>query len=372
MSRLPVGDRALLLLAVVLAGLLGGLMGGAAVWLLTPDSQLPPGASRALVLETPTPAPPVPVTLVEESSTTRAVARILPAVVTVLRQDGGRFEALGSGIVIDRQGHVLTNAHVVAGAAEPWVAVSDGRRAPAPVRAADEFTDLAVLAGPPGLAPGVAELADSSRLVLGQRVIAVGSVLGEYTDSVTTGVVSGLGRTLRVDGLRALEGLIQTDAAINRGSSGGPLVNLQGQVVGLNTILVTDQFLTGQFVRSQGIGFAIPSATIREVLPRLAAGERVRRPYTGLTLEAAGAALPAAGSRQAGLAVLAVDPGSPAEAAGIRPGDSLTHLEGHPLGGEGGEPFLNLVFRHQPGELLRLTGLRQGRTLQWVLELEAR
>ena len=246
----------------------------------------------------------------------RVVERVTPAVAHVRRGRGG-----GSGLVIAPDGYVLTNAHVVDGVSDVEVTFAEGATYRAPVVGTDAATDLALVRV---LGPSLpaAELGDSDALRVGQLVIAIGDPLG-LQSTVTTGVVSALGRSLAAKNGRIIENVIQTDAALNPGNSGGPLVDTHGKVVGVNTAISA---------MAQGIAFAIPAATARLVATALIRDGRVRRAYLGIS----GAATPI--GRQlahslglgvvSGVRVLEVTPNSPAQRAGIREGDIVVALDG--------------------------------------------
>jgi len=246
----------------------------------------------------------------------RVVDRVTPAVAHVRRGGSG-----GSGVVIAPDGYVLTNAHVVDGADEVEVVFVAGATYRAPVVGTDAATDLALVRV---LGPSLpaAELGDSDALRVGQLVIAIGDPLG-LQSTVTTGVVSALGRSLRAKDGRIIENVIQTDAALNPGNSGGPLVDTHGKVVGVNTAIIA---------QAQGIAFAIPAATARLVATALIRDGRVRRAYLGISgaATAIGRQLSHALAlgAETGIRVLEVTAGSPAKRAGIREGDILVALDG--------------------------------------------
>ena len=249
----------------------------------------------------------------------RVVERVTPAVAHVRRGRGG-----GSGLVIAPDGYVLTNAHVVDGADEVEVVFAEGATYRAPVVGVDAATDLALVRV---LGPSLpaAELGDSDRLRVGQLVIAIGDPLG-LQSTVTTGVVSALGRSLRAKDGRIIENVIQTDAALNPGNSGGPLVDTHGKVVGVNTAIIA---------MAQGIAFAIPAATARLVTTALIRDGRVRRAYLGISGVATpigrGLAHALGLGVESGIRVLEVTAASPAKRAGIREGDILVALDGASL-----------------------------------------
>jgi serine protease Do len=210
------------------------------------------------------------------------VARVLPAVVSVATRqiERDRFgqpistRGLGSGIIVDREGHVLTNSHIVNGAEQIKVTLADERTFRATLVGQDPFTDLAVLKIEGPRLPTV-PLGDSRRLAIGEAVVAIGNPLWiEGGPSVTVGVVSGLGRSMEQEGLPALHDLIQTDAAVNPGNSGGPLVNLAGRVVGINTAVIAS---------AHGIAFAIPINTAKPAMRELIAKGRIARVSLGLS-----------------------------------------------------------------------------------------
>src|SRR5436309_7191927 len=245
----------------------------------------------------------------------RVVERVAPSVVNVRRGRAG-----GSGVIVTPDGYTLTNAHVVEGATAVDVTLGSGAEARAPVVGADAATDLAVIRIP-GSGLQAAELADSDNLRVGQLVIAIGDPLG-FHSTVTTGVVSALGRSLRAGDGRIIENVIQTDAALNPGNSGGPLVDTHAKVIGINTAIIP---------MAQGICFAIPAATAKLVAGILIRDGRVRRAYLGI----GGAATPigrqlASGlglATSGGIRVLEVVASSPAERACLRAGDLLVSLD---------------------------------------------
>jgi len=271
----------------------------------------------------------------------RLAEKVVPAVVgievrlTTETANGPASEetpALGSGFIITPQGHILTNSHVVERAAVVHVRLNDGRRLPARVLGFDPPTDIALLkvdaSGPLPAAP----LGDSDALRRGELVLAIGSPFG-LRQTVTFGIVSAVGR--RREEIRVREGenhghfdFIQTDAAISRGNSGGPLVNAWGQVVGVNTAM-----LGSPSAQAPGIGFAVPINLAKRVLPLLEAYGRVRRSWIGLTIQPLtpelGKAFRAPDTN--GALVSRVVPASPAASAGIEPGDILVSFDGHPI-----------------------------------------
>jgi serine protease Do len=296
-----------------------------------------------------------------ESRIATAVEAVGPSVAAVetLRVGGRRrgppfgFPAQATALVTDRDGYLVTNQHVVEGAARLTVRLADGRELPADVVGGDEVTDLAVVKVEASDLPA-ARLGDSEALRVGQFVLAVGHALGlPGGPTVSLGVVSALARPLPGSDF-VFEGLVQTDAAINPGNSGGPLVDLSGAVVGINTAMVPF---------AQGVGFALPIHAARRITDELRRTGRVVRPWIGVQV----AELSPPVARQlglepgSGLFVAEVVPRSPAHRAGIRAGDILTAvgpfevrtvrglLEGlarYPVGSD-----VNLAFRRRGGQL---------------------
>jgi S1-C subfamily serine protease len=246
------------------------------------------------------------------------VERVSPSVVNVRRGRSG-----GSGVIVAPDGYALTNAHVVDGAREVAVTLHSGAELTAAVVGIDSATDLAVIRILTSGLPA-AELAETESLRVGQLVIAIGDPLG-FHSTVTTGVVSALGRSLSARDGRVIENVIQTDAALNPGNSGGPLVDTHAKVVGINTAIIPT---------AQGICFAIPAATARMVAGMLIRDGRVRRAYLGI----GGAATPIGRqlanelgiTNASGIRVLEVVPGGPAERAGLVVRDLIVSLDGAP------------------------------------------
>lgn len=248
-----------------------------------------------------------------------------PSVVSIgASTDGRRGDARGSGVVISSDGHVLTNSHVVHGAGAITVSLTDGRRFPASVLGDDPATDLALVRVDAPALP-TAHLGRSAGLRVGQLVIAIGNPFG-FQSTVSAGVVSALGRSLRSVSGRLIDDIIQTDVALNPGNSGGPLVDSRGRVVGINTAI---------FAMAQGISFAVPIDTATWVIPELLTRGRVVRAYLGFGGQPRpvdrrlARALGLPGERA--VEVISVESGAPAEAAGVRIGDLIVAIDGRPV-----------------------------------------
>lgn len=242
-----------------------------------------------------------------------------------------QVQNLGSGFIVSQDGYVITNQHVVSGATDIVVTLMDGRQLDAELVAADEATDLAFLRVDGEDLP-VATLGDSDNLLIGEWVIAIGNpygyLLADRNPSVTVGVISALGRDVQPEVRGAgrqpqvWSNMIQTDAAINPGNSGGPLVNAQGEVIGVNAFI-----FSGGTGGSIGLGFAIPINRARRALDDIVSFGSIRRPWTGLHL----AELDSHGQAPRGVEVQRVDPGSPAERGDLRAGDIITETDGRVL-----------------------------------------
>jgi S1-C subfamily serine protease len=252
-----------------------------------------------------------------------AVERVRDSVVLITARGKSRGrDGTGSGFVFAPAGYVLTNSHVVHGAAQVEVTLPDGRHGMASLLGEDPETDLALLHFDGRENLPSASFGESSSLRMGQVVIAIGNPLG-FTQSVTTGVVSALGRTLRSTTGRLIENVIQTDAALNPGNSGGPLLDSRGLVVGVNTAIIAG---------AQAMCFATAIDSAKWVIAELFAHGRVRRAFIGLTGSTEAVSRRVArflGVEQASaVRVIEVMPGSPAQAAGLRPGDLVVGIDG--------------------------------------------
>jgi S1-C subfamily serine protease len=261
-----------------------------------------------------------------------------------------RGEGSGSGVILASDGYILTNSHVVNGAGELEVSLTDGRRLPASLTGDDPASDLAVIRAAGGGLPS-ARFGQSARLRAGQMVIAIGNPFG-FQSTVSAGVVSALGRSLRSTTGRLIDNVIQTDVALNPGNSGGPLVDSRGLVIGVNTAI---------FAMAQGISFAIPIDTATWVIPQLLAHGRVRRPFLGFggqsrLLDRRIARALGIANRRA-IEVLNIEPSTPA-AAELRVGDLVVSLDGTPI--EDVDTVHRELLGRPIGVPLTLTLLRDG------------
>ena len=294
---------------------------------------------------------------------TQVVEDVQPAVVTVVGTTPGQMTFFGysgdstvsgSGVIITQNGYILTNNHVVEDTDELTVILSDGSELGAQVVNTDSFADLAVLKVE-GAMPGVAVLGNSDNLKPGETVIAIGSPLGDFRNTVTVGVVSATGRSLDTGNGYEMENLIQTDAAINSGNSGGPLVNLAGEVVGINSAVVRGNSTSAI---AEGLGFAIPSNIVELISQQIINQGYFARPYMGVSIQQIN---PSTAARynlpvKWGAYVTRVGSGSPAGTAGIRQGDIIVRM-GDQVFNEDTQ-FVNALFNYQPGDVVEVEIVR--------------
>ncbi len=274
----------------------------------------------------------------------------------------GRHGGSGSGVIVSPDGLILTNSHVVGGANRLAVTTADGRNLNARIVGNDPDTDLALVRVEEDVVLAAARLGDSKSLRRGQLVIAIGNPLG-FESTVTTGVVSALGRTLRARSGRLIDDIIQTDAALNPGNSGGPLVSSRGEVVGINTAII---------LGTQGICFAVASNTANFVLGELVRHGRVRRSFVGIA--AAQTPLPRrlrsiAGIEQASaVTVSSIEAGSPADRGGLAAGDIILAIDGVTV--TAADDLVRNLTADKIGQAVRLAILRSGerRTVSLIAE----
>ncbi|MBN1148461.1 MAG: trypsin-like peptidase domain-containing protein [Anaerolineales bacterium] len=363
-----------LLFVLVVAGVssLGGaLAGGFIVYSAVRDRlQAPTAPAPAIAAPPETPSTVIQVeTAAIETTITEVAAQVGPAVVTVVGTIPGVMTFFGptgdrtvsgSGVFISPDGYLLTNYHVVEGVEQVSIILSDGSQEQADIVGADLYADLAVLKTdvPP---PAVAPMGNSDTLRPGESVVAIGSPLGDFRNTVTVGVVSATGRAIDTGQGYLIEGLIQTDAAINQGNSGGPLVNLAGQVIGINTLVVRSSN-TGAV--AEGLGFAIPINAARAVAEQIMQQGYFARPYLGVRYQSVtpGVARAYRLPVEWGVYVTEVISGSPAEQAGLRTGDIITHIGETAI--DETHSYLNSLFQYQPGDRVTVTFVRDSCQMQ--------
>lgn len=310
-----------------------------------------------------------------DTAVTAAIEKVSPAVVTVVATIPGGVgffgtapdqTASGSGVILTQDGYIITNNHVIDGASSLNVVLANGTQIAARLISADPYGDLAVLKIE-GTMPGVATLGNSDALKPGETVAAIGSPLGDFKNTVTVGVISATGRTLDSGNGYQMEDMIQTDAAINEGNSGGPLINLAGQVIGINTMIVRNSGY-GSTV-AEGLGFAIPSNTARVISDQIIAKGSFARPNLGITWQMIN---PYIANRyglpvQWGAFVTGVTAGGAAQRSGIQENDIIVRIGKDTL--DENLSFVNALFRHQPGESVEVELIRNGEKLTLTVVL---
>jgi serine protease Do len=266
----------------------------------------------------------------------------------------------GSGVIVTRDGYIVTNNHVVQDTVEVYVILADGTELPAETISTDIYADLAVLKAD-GDVPAIARLGNSDLLRPGETVIAIGSPLGDFKNTVTVGVVSATGRMLDTGQGYTMEDLIQTDAAINQGNSGGPLVNLAGEVIGINTLVIRGSG-AGSAV-AEGLGFAVPSNTAWVIAEQIIENGYFARPQLYIRWQSINPtlarryALPV----QWGAYVAEVMAGGAADKAGILPGDIITRIGDQELNED--TSFVNALFENQPDATVPIELVREGEAI---------
>ena len=316
------------------------------------------------------------VTLDESSATIEVAAKVSPAVVRITTS--GNVDSnlgvipstgVGSGVIYDSHGWILTNRHVVEGTQQMQVELKDGTNMTGTVYGIDTLTDLAIVKVDGTNLP-TAALGESDALKVGQLVIAIGSPLGTYSNSVTSGIVSAKGRTITTDGNHQLNNLIQTDAAINPGNSGGPLLDANGDVIGINTAIAAD---------SNGIGFAIPIDIARPIMAQAVAGQKLARPYMGVRYEtitrqlAKTKNLPVTDGALVGADASggpAIEAGTPAATAGFKDGDIIVKVNDQAIDTD--HPLDATLSHFSPGTTVSVGIIRNGQAMTLSLTLGTR
>lgn len=359
-----------ILIGVIGGGVTGGLVGYYVAQSAQPSlTQSKVTQVSAIKSVSPAQSTAVTATLTEDSAIIDAVRKVEPAVVTVINQlqpqrnrRGATVSptASGSGVIIDANGHIVTNNHVIENNQSLQVIFADGTQADATLVGTDTVLDIAVLKVNSKV-PAFAQFGDSGALEPGQAAIAIGSPLGDFRGTVTVGVISALNRTVDT-----ATGLIQTDAAINNGNSGGPLVNSLGQVIGINELVVRSSD-SGNV--AEGLGFAIPSNLVRDIAAQLIATGHVEHPYIGISYQQVDPQVASALNLPTtdGIVVTQVDPTSPAAQAGLQEDDIIVALNGQTIDQD--HVLTGLLLTHKPGETVNLTVLRNGKQIQVSLAL---
>ncbi len=350
----------ILLISLVVVAMLAGIAGGAVFSYFGKDL-------RQIVTEVGTQK----VTLEEESAVIDVVNKVSPSVVSITSEQStldffGRVtesQSSGTGFIVTEDGLIITNKHVVSNTRARYsIFTSDGKEYDAEIKAVDPYFDIAFLKiNASGLTK--VELGDSDNLKIGQKVVAIGNALGRFNNTVTTGIVSALGRALEAGDsgsfeTQTLENMIQTDASINPGNSGGPLVNISGQVIGINTAVAG----------GEGIGFAIPINIVKSAIDSVVKSGQIERPmigirYINISKEFAtrnklpvngGALIYASGTD------LAVLPNTPAFQAGLIEGDIITKIDENEI--KEGQSLITILYKYKPGDKVTITYVRNKET----------
>ena len=390
-ARSGAGTGVVLSAALLAAGLASG---GTLVALNATGALDRPAAPAASSNALSTSAGRQPITIDESSAIINVAAKAGPAVVRITTETGAAAtvdpnnpsldpnnpffdpngaipsEGVGSGLIFDSNGWILTNRHVVSGSDKLTVELKDGTQYSGSVYGIDTLTDLAIVKiDATGLT--AATIGDSDALKVGELVVAIGSPLGTFSNTVTSGIVSATGRQITTDNSQ-LDNLIQTDAAINPGNSGGPLLDANAAVIGINTAIARD---------STGIGFSIPINIARPLMEQAKAGKQLARPYVGIRYEAIDKQLAKTESlpveqgawispKPYSTGEPAVKPGSPAETAGIKPGDIIVAIGDTKIDTE--HPLNAVLAQNAPGDTVELKVLRDGKTLTIPVKLGTR
>ena len=354
-SKRTIGFGGLIVIALILASIGGGLVGGVAGYRLGRGEQAIAPTTVPTITQPTSVAQTTPNVIVSDPNAdaiVQTVKNTAPAVVKVVSTLGGGAEASGSGAIISQDGYIITNNHVVESQKRLQVIYSDGTVHEAELIGTDAFADVAVIRVRDAV-PATINLGDSDALQAGETVIAIGSPLGKFQNSVTVGVISALDRTVGT-----MESLIQTDAAINHGNSGGPLINLKGEIVGINTLVVRGDQTS--FDVAQGLGFAVPSNIVKEVSDALIQNGRVERPFIGIEYELISPEMTSDTARpDSGALVTRVIDGSPARRAGLLPGDVITAINSEKI--DQRHSLMRLLSQYKPNDTVTLTVIRDSK-----------
>ena len=313
------------------------------------------------------------VNITSNDSISESINKVYDSVVVVNNYQNGRLTGYGSGFVYKKEGnygYVLTNNHVVEGASEIKLTLSNGEEVDAEVLGTDSYMDIAVLRMDGDAVLQVAQIGDSTEAKLGDTIFTVGTpVSTEYAGTVTKGIISGENREITVtdNGTSYMMEAIQIDASINPGNSGGPLVNINGEVIGINSVKLVESSI-------EGMGFAIPIEVAMSQIDKLENGEAIARPVIGVSLYDLDS-LPLVGnsdlrvddSIKSGVVVNSVDSGSDAEAAGLQRNDIITEVDGTTV--KSSAHLKYLLYKHNIGDSVKLTIVRNGNEKELTLKL---
>lgn len=361
------------MLLMIAGGVIGAWLGSSLVAIQVPAQVV--YAPTIVPLDSPTVQSLVISQTDIQTTITQVVDQIKSSVVTVVGTSSGGFtffgtmteqEVSGSGFIITANGYVITNRHVIEYANEIRVILADGTELPATVISSDVFADLAVLKAE-GEMPAVATLGNSDLLKPGETVIAIGSPLGDFRNSVTVGVISATGRSIDTGQGYALENMIQTDAAINSGNSGGPLVNLAGEVVGINTLVVRGSSFSNAI--AEGLGFAIPVNTAHMISQQIIRQGYFARPTLGIQVQNINPRLAAMYDLPVkyGAYVNRLDRSGSAAQAGIRSGDIIVRVGEYAINET--TPYVNALFAYSPGDTIAVEVVRDSQSIAFNVVL---
>jgi len=356
-------------LGFLILSLIFGSIGGFLVGYFMPSKE-----TKQAVIDNITGGTTEKINIEESSAVIDAVKKVSPSVVSIVttanvydffgqtsQQEGG-----GSGFIITSDGRILTNKHVVEGASELSVVARDGKSYKATVEAKDPLTDLAIIKIDAKNLP-VVELGDSDKLEVGQYSVAIGNALGEFQNTVTTGVISAKNRTLTASSER-LDNLLQTDAAINPGNSGGPLCNIKGQVIGINTAMAGN---------AENIGFAIPVNTAKYAIESVKQSGKIVRPQVGIRYIPVTKDIATLNSLPVDYGVIlkggqsrsetAIVRDSPAEKAGLKENDIITAINDQKI--DENNSLTSILQRYKPGDIIEITFYRNAKEQKTKLTL---
>ncbi|MBR3230118.1 MAG: trypsin-like peptidase domain-containing protein [Bacilli bacterium] len=305
------------------------------------------------------------VTITSEDSINESIQKIYDSVVVVKNYRNGRLAGYGSGFVYkkdEKYGYIMTNNHVVEGATEIKISLSNGDDVNAKVLGTDSYMDVAVVSIDADDVKAIAEIGESTKSKLGDTVFTVGTPVGlDYAGTVTKGIISGENReiTINTNGTTYMMEAVQIDASINPGNSGGPLVNINGEVIGVNSVKLIEDSV-------EGMGFAIPIEVAMSQVSKLEKGEVIERPLIGVsTYDTSNTLL--SSNTDGGVVVGSVQSGSDAEAAGFEQGDVIVKFDGIKVKSSAHLKFL--LYKHNIGDSIKLTVIRNGKEKELTLKL---